>query len=81
MVNIQLLYSIIRQSLYSDGIKALCDKLCEWVVTGRWFPPGAPVFSTNRTDRHKITEILLKETLNAINQTSLSSDGQHLFII
>jgi hypothetical protein len=34
-------------------------------VTGRWFSPGPPVSSTNKTDRHDITEILL----NTINQT------------
>jgi hypothetical protein len=29
--------------------------------------PGTPVSSTNKTDRHDITEILLKVTLNTIN--------------
>jgi hypothetical protein len=38
----------------------LCDKICRWLVTGRCFSPGPPVFSTNKTDRHDITEILLK---------------------
>jgi hypothetical protein len=37
-------------------------------VTGRWFSPGPPVFSTNKTDRHDITEILLKVALNTIKQ-------------
>ena len=37
--------------------------------TGRWFSPGTPVSSTNKTDRHDIAEPLLKETLNIINQT------------
>jgi hypothetical protein len=32
----------------------------------RWFSPGSPVSSTNKTDRHDITEILLKVTLNTI---------------
>ena len=31
--------------------------------------PGTPVSSTNKFDRHDITEILLKKTLNTINQT------------
>ena len=35
-------------------------------MTGRWF---SLVSSTNKTDRHDITEILLNVTLNAINQT------------
>ena len=35
-------------------------------ATGRWFCPGTPVSSTNKTDRHGITEILLKVALNTI---------------
>ena len=34
-------------------------KVCQWLVAGRWFSPGIPVFSTNKTDCHNITEILL----------------------
>ena len=37
----------------------LCDNVCP--ATGRWF---FPVSSTNKTDRHDITEILLKVALN-----------------
>jgi hypothetical protein len=33
------------------------------LATGRWFSPGAQVSSTNKTDRHDITEILLKVAL------------------
>ena len=44
----------------------LCDKVCQCLVTGRWFSPGTPVSSTNRTDRHDITELLLKVALNTI---------------
>jgi hypothetical protein len=38
-------------------------------MTGLWFSPGPPVSSTNKTDRHNITEILLKVALNIIKQT------------
>ena len=31
---------------------------------------GTPVSSINKTDRHDITEILLKVALNTINQTN-----------
>jgi hypothetical protein len=31
---------------------------------------GTPVSSTNKTDHHDITEILLKVALNTINQTN-----------
>jgi hypothetical protein len=34
-----------------------------------WFSPGTLVSSTNKTDRHDITEILLIVVLNTINQT------------
>ena len=44
----------------------LCDKVCQWLTTGRWFSPGPPVSSTNKTDCHDITEILLKVQLNTI---------------
>jgi hypothetical protein len=37
-------------------------------VASRWFSPGIPVSSTNKTDR-RITEILLKVALNSIDQT------------
>ena len=36
----------------------LCDKVCLWHVTGRWFFPGTLVSSTNNIDCHNITEIL-----------------------
>jgi len=38
-------------------------------VAGRWFSPGTPVFSTNKTDKYDIVEILLKVALNTINLT------------
>ena len=40
------------------------------IATGRWFSPGTPVSSTNKTDRHDITEILLIVALNTTNQTN-----------
>ena len=46
----------------------LCDKVCQWVVTGWQLSPGTPVSSTNKTDHHDITEILLKVALNIINR-------------
>jgi hypothetical protein len=44
----------------------LCDKVCQWLAAGRWFSLGTPVSSTNKTDIHDITELLLKVTLNTI---------------
>ena len=45
-------------------------KVCQWLAIGKWFSSGSPVSSTNKTDRHDITEILLKVALNIINQTN-----------
>ena len=47
----------------------LCDNICQLLATGRWFSLGTPVSSTNKTDRHYTTEILLQMALNTINQT------------
>ena len=50
---------------------SLCDEVYQLLATGRWFSPGIPVSSTNKTDRHDIAKILLKVELNTINQTKL----------
>ena len=42
------------------------DKVNQWLATGWWFSQGIPVSSTNKTDSHDITEILLKVALNTI---------------
>jgi hypothetical protein len=38
---------------------------------GQWFSQGSPVSSTTKTDRHNITEILLKVALNTIQVQQL----------
>jgi hypothetical protein len=40
--------------------KTLCDKACQWLVTDRWLSP----VSSNKTDFHDITEILVKVALS-----------------
>jgi hypothetical protein len=47
----------------------LCDKICQWLVAGQWCSLSTPVSSTNKTDHHDITKILLKVTLNTITLT------------
>jgi len=42
-------------------------------VTCDRFSPGPPVSSTNKTDCHNITEILLKVALNTNKQTTIFS--------
>jgi hypothetical protein len=36
---------------FSRGVldTILCDKVCQWLATGRWFSPSTPVSSTNKT--------------------------------
>ena len=50
-------------------------------MTGRWFSADTLIYSTNKTDHHDITEILLKVTLNTINQPNtgcMTLDINHL---
>ena len=46
----------------------LWDKVCQWLAVGRWFFPGTPVSSTDKTDGHDIAETLLRVALSTINQ-------------
>jgi hypothetical protein len=36
----------------------LCDKVYQWLAAGWWFSLGTSVSSTNKTDRHNITDSL-----------------------
>ena len=51
-----------------DEVYPLCD--CQCLAAGRWFSPGRPVSSSNKTERHDITEILLKVALSTIKTTN-----------
>jgi hypothetical protein len=51
------------------GETTLCDEVCEGLATGWWFSPAS---STNKTDCHNITEILLKVAFNTIKQPTLT---------
>ena len=44
----------------------LCDKVYQCITAGRWFSPGTPVSSNNKTYRYYIAEILLKVALKTI---------------
>jgi len=41
-------------------------------AAGHCFSPGTPVSSTNKTDCHDITEILLKVALNTTNLNQIN---------
>jgi hypothetical protein len=51
----------------------LGDKVCQWLTAGRWVSLRTPVSSTNKTDLHDITEILLKVELIIITLTLILS--------
>jgi hypothetical protein len=52
------------------SIRARCttsyDKVCYWLATGPLYSLNTPVSSTNKTDRHDITELLLKVVLSTL---------------
>jgi hypothetical protein len=64
-VSLSSLYLCEFESCLWRGVldTTLCDKVCQWLATGRWFSPGILVSSINKTDRNDITEILLKVVL------------------
>jgi len=65
------------ESRSGRGVQHYVIRVCHWLATGWWFSPGPPVSSTNKTDRHDITEILLKVALSAIKQ---SIYHEHLYL-
>jgi hypothetical protein len=54
-----ILYAGLILWIYGTYRCALSDTVCQWFATGRWFSPRTPVSTTNKTDRHNITEIHL----------------------
>jgi hypothetical protein len=47
----------------------------------RWFSPDTPVLCTNKTERHDITEILLKVVLNIITPPPFKYNNLKLIIL
>jgi len=45
-------------------LAAAIDKAYQLLAQDRWFSPGTPASSTNKTGHHVIAEILLKVALN-----------------
>jgi hypothetical protein len=51
-VRVPLMRGVLDTTLY--------DRVCQWLATGRWFSLCTIFSSINKTDRHDITELLLK---------------------
>jgi len=48
------------QNVKTNNRTAKKLKMCQWLASGLWISPDPPVSSTNKNDRHNITEMLLK---------------------
>jgi hypothetical protein len=84
-LRISLMWGVLNTTLCDQ------DQVCQWLVSDQWFPLGTLVSSTNKTDLHDITQILLKVVLSTIHQTcvllslyivdNISSIAPHIYII
>ena len=62
-----ILHDLLFRSWQGVLDTTLCDIVCQWLAPCLWFSTGTLVSSTNKTDRHDMTEILLKVEFNTIN--------------
>ena len=75
--SVSVQYSVSNKPLSGD-VYSMCDKVCQWLVAGRWLTPGTPLFFTNKTVRHDITEILLKV---AITRNPLGESWENVYVL
>ena len=62
------LCSVVSSNPANDDEYSIQHYVIKFVSDLRQDYLGTPISSTNKTDRHDINEILLKVTLNTINQ-------------
>ena len=72
--SVPIITDFVNSNLDQGEVYNIMWYICLWLATGCWFFPGHPVSSTNKTDRHEITEIFLKVVLNTIKQTNKPLD-------
>ena len=65
-------YVMKKSYFHCRDQRPVACQVCQWLAVGLWFYLGTPVFSSNKTDRHDITEILLKVAFYNINLFSCS---------
>jgi hypothetical protein len=68
MQSVPITTKVVSSNPVHDEVYSMQHYVIKFVseLIGQWF---SPVSSTNKTDRHDITEILLKVVLCTINQT------------
>ena len=75
---------VVSSNSAHGEVYSIRDHVCQWLATGRWLCSGTPFSSTNKTDRHNITEILMKVALSTTNQPNHQTIRYHvnlLFIV
>jgi len=53
----EIIYSFVHVTLRQLQRLTTLSDVCQWLAAGRWFSPGPPISSTNKSDCHDITEI------------------------
>jgi hypothetical protein len=69
MQSVPITTKVVSSNSVHGEMHSIQHYVIDFVVdfaTGRWFSPGFPVSSTNNTDRHDITEILLRVAFSNI---------------
>ena len=82
MQSVPITTNIVSSNLLGRGVldTKLCYKDCQWLAAGRWFSTGTPVSSTNKSDCHDKTGILLKVALKTITLTLIVENLQKCVI-
>jgi len=79
MIIIGRLLAVPAQARYTR-YNFKCDDVCHGLAAGRCFSPGSPVSSTNKTDCHDITVILLKVALSTITLTLINTVSRYVLL-
>ena len=74
MQSVPIITKVVSLNPVHGEVYSIQHYVIKFVSDFLWFSPGTPVSSTNKTDHHNITEILLKVALNTINQPTVISE-------
>jgi hypothetical protein len=71
---------ITTKVVSSNPIHVEVYSIQHYAIVCQWLPTVTLISSTNTTDRHDITEILLKRALNIINQTKPDKKDKYQYL-